>query len=58
MVKGALEVVPGVYEKAFNARVEVLGLDQALIELGATASDRWIDFMRELHTEKQETTTT
>ncbi|MRX39746.1 hypothetical protein GJU43_10710 [Flavobacterium sp. LC2016-23] len=46
IVKGALEAVPGGYEMLFSKRAGVVGFDQALVEIYAVASDRWIDYMR------------
>lgn len=49
IVKGGLELVPNIYENLFSVRVGVVGYDQALVEMYATTSDHWFDFMRELH---------
>jgi hypothetical protein len=46
VVKGALEIVPNAYEKIFKG---VKGFDNALMEGWSMASDRWVDYMNEIH---------
>lgn len=46
IVKGALEIVPNAYENIFKG---VKGFDNALMEGWSMASDRWVDYMNEIH---------